>query len=406
MKRTKLPSMGASVLRELCRHDELTRQGIQSLLGVSGSTATRVVSYLLEAGLVESTVVSAGALGRPAEAISLSPTGMGAISISLSARETSMCLVSFTGEISDAITLPVTGETPYSEAVSSIADSVLLLLSRAKVRFSAIAGVGVSFGGSVSFTEGRIADATGFPSWRGKSIVQDLRVATGLQVAIDNDPVALTRALEWFGPPLDRPRFLCYADNGVAGCASGLSVPPLDAGLTAGRFGHVGGRVSGTSPCWCGLFDCLNTVASIRSLNQWATAKGVVNEGSTTIGLIDALERSAEGRSRLEIAGRALAESTIDACRVLGVSDYVLAGRLFDLSVVVRTASYEIMSSSQGVGFHGDFMPKALSRQGAQLAGAAVIADDVALSELVDMTNMSSSHDSSIAYRKGAKYNA
>lgn len=400
--RIKLPPSGVSVLRELCRHHELTRRDIQGLLDVSGSTVTRIATHLSEIGLTHSAVISEGNLGRPAEAIRLAPDGLGMLAVSMSARETSIALVALTGEVSDVSVLPVTAETPYEEAVTVVADAVRLLASTANQRFHALAGLGVSFGGSVSFRDGRIADASSFPDWRGKALAHDLEVATGIRTQVDNQPVAIIRALSWFGPTANHNRFLCFADNGLAGCVSPPLGPFPDNGLTSGNFGHVNGRDTGERQCWCGLYDCLNTIASLRMLAAWAAEHGLVDDHAAPAEVVAALEGSAEGRARLTLAGHTLTEHAIDACRVLGTSDYVLAGRLFDLSPTARTAAHEVMSSAQGAHFHGEFVPPGFAEKGSHLAAAAVIADGMSESDLVDVTPRSTTTASAPASRKGA----
>ncbi len=382
--RTKLPPMGASVLRELCQRKRLTIPDLQDLLDVSAPTMTRSVNQLIELGAISGTMKRQGGLGRPAKVLGLEPDGLACVAVSIAPRESSAALVSLTGETKDMLTLPITTETHYAEAVETTADAVRLLIGNNRGKIRALSGVGITFGGAVSFSEGRIAHTSSFPEWRGMPIASDVEAATRLQTFVDNHPVAILRAFSWFGPLTDHSRYLCFADQGVAGCVSGPGGPRPDNGLTSGAFGHVGGRDRGNRRCWCGAFDCLNTVGSLRSITTVAEEQGLVDSQARPGDIVKILEQSDEGRALLAEAGTSLVERTIDACRVLGISEYVLAGRLFEYSPTVREAASAVMSSTYGASFFGDFVSGALARDSYHLSAAAVGFDGMAESGFIE----------------------
>ncbi|WP_454299191.1 ROK family protein [Salana multivorans] len=385
MARTRLPKGGAATLQELCRHGELTRRELQGLLEVSGPTVTRVVAHLDELGLLEAEVVGDGALGRPAATIRLSESGLAAIVVSLTAPGTVVALASMSGTVTESLSVDVTAEVPYEAAVERISEAVTTLLGRARGRFRALAGVGISFGGAASFGEGRLTMPSGFPQWHGRALAADIQQLVGLPTFIDNQPVGYIRALRWFDPQGLEDRYLCFADYGIAGCSS-AGMPRPDRGVSTGGFGHLGGRVSGTEQCWCGLYDCLNTRASLRALRAWGARRDLVTPDAHIPEIVSALEADPEGREALEAAAGELVTATLDACRVLGLPGYLLGGALFDTSAVAREAATKAVEVNRRIAT-GSFLPTGWSNRGPFLSASAIVADGMALSGRIETLN-------------------
>jgi predicted NBD/HSP70 family sugar kinase len=383
MVRTKLPPTGAAALRELCRHGELTRRELQGLLEVSGPTITRTVSHLGDLGLLTTNVAGDGALGRPAEIIRLSADGLCVIAVSLTATGTTVTLASIAGEIVEAVEADVTAQVPYETAIERIGSAVRALVKRARAEFRATAGVGISFGGAASFGEGRLTTPSGFPQWHGRAIAADVETETGLAAFVDNQPVGYLRALHWYDAHPSDDRYLCFADYGIAGCANSEAMPRPDRGVSTGGFGHVGGRLVGAQACWCGLYDCLNTRASLRGLRMLAHRRGLVSAEASEREAVAALESDEEGHATLAEAGRELVATTIDACRVLGTSAYVLGGALLASSPTARAAAEEAIRAHLPH-FHGGFLPAVLVERGPVLSAAAILADGMALSGRIE----------------------
>ncbi|MFT3944763.1 MAG: ROK family protein [Ancrocorticia sp.] len=377
MARTKLPKGGLAALQELCRHGELTRRELQGLLEVSGPTITRVVSHLDELGLISAAVIGEGSLGRPAAAISLNPQGLGVIAVSLNSTGTTMVLASIGGTPIKDVTVDVSADVEYETAVERLSEAARGLFSSARTTFRAIAGIGISFGGAASFDEGRLTTPSGFPTWHGRALAADVRERTGLPTFIDNQPVGHIRAMRWYNDQEMDNRYLCFADWGIAGCSS-TGDPRRDRGVSTGGFGHMGGRLIGERPCWCGLYDCLNTRASLRGLHSWAVRDGLVPEDLPMSEIVGALEADSRGREALENAARELVFAGIDACRVLGIQGYILAGSLFDSSEVARSTAAQFLEDNKRL-VAGSFLPPNLAQRGAMLSAIAIAADGMAL---------------------------
>lgn len=364
------------------RHGELTRRELQGLLDVSAPKITRIVAYLDDLGLLSASVIGEGGLGRPAASIRLSDEGLCVIAISLTAPGTTVALVALTGKVLESFTIDVDAEVPYETAIERLVEASQTLLGRARDRFTAIAGVGISFGGAASFAEGRLTMPSGFPAWHGRALVMDVQNGVGLPTFVDNQPVGYIRAMHWYNDQASADHYLCFADYGIAGCSS-VGVLRPDRGVSTGGFGHVGGRPTGSDQCWCGLYDCLNTRASLRGLHQWGIRHGLLTEDAHITEAVPALEADPRGRAALTSAARELVTSTIDACRVLGIHGYVLGGGMFDVSTVVRSAAQEAVDAHKRIA-SGSFLPANLADRGPLLSAAAIVADGMASTGLIE----------------------
>ena len=382
MARTRLPKGGSAVLQELCRSGELTRRELQGLLDVSGPTITRTVAHLDELGLIATSVVGEGALGRPAATIRLSHDGLGALAISLTATRSRLALASLSGIVVEEVEIDATADVPYEIAVERVREASSQLLAHAHGRFRAMVGAGVSFGGAASFGEGRLTTPSGFPEWHGRPLAHDIEDALRLPTFIDNQPVGYIRAMRWYNDVALDDRYLCFADWGIAGCSS-TGYPRPDRGVSTGGFGHLGGQLEGEIRCWCGLYDCMNTRASLRGLRSWGARRGLVSENDLATEIVRALEADPSGRRALEAAAEELVFAAIDACRVLGINGYLLAGALFDTSTVARQAGQTVVDANRRIA-SGSFLPDNLAEAGPILSAVAIAADGMTQSQRIE----------------------
>ena len=70
--------------------------------------------------------------------------------------------------------------------------------------------------------------------------------------------------------------------------------------------------------------------------------------------------------------------SSIDACRVLGIHGYILAGSLFADSEVARSVARELVEENKRIAT-GSFLPPNLAQAGAILSATAIAADGMVL---------------------------
>lgn len=337
-----------SLLRELTRNSGVTRQALQTALKVSGPTVTRTILELTDLGILESTVTTAGAKGRPAETVDLAENGLCIIAVSIRAERATVSLVDARGRQVEVHGLPLGEETDYAEAVGLIGQAVLQLAGIAAARFRCLAGIGISFGGSADFSTGAITTPSAFQRWRGKPLARDLEFYTGLPSAIDNYSFALVGALNWFDASKAADFFLVVADYGIGGVSSIGDRAYLGSDHRPGGFGHIGSRRTGRLACHCGGYDCLAATSSVKTLDREAREKGLaVGPTRDLAELVRSLDAS-QGEAALSLltgaAGR-IAESALTLCRGMGFVSCVFGGVLFDCSPAACAAVEDVFAA-------------------------------------------------------------
>ena len=337
-----------SLLRELTRNSGVTRQALQTALKASGPTVPRPILELTDLGILESTVTTAGAKGRPAETVDLAENGLCIIAVSIRAERATVSLVDARGRQVEVHGLPLGEETDYAEAVGLIGQAVLQLAGIAAARFRCLAGIGISFGGSADFSTGAITTPSAFQRWRGKPLARDLEFYTGLPSAIDNYSFALVGALNWFDASKAADFFLVVADYGIGGVSSIGDRAYLGSDRRPGGFGHIGSRRTGRLACHCGGYDCLAATSSVKTLDREAREKGLaVGPTRDLAELVRSLDAS-QGEAALSLltgaAGR-IAESALTLCRGMGFVSCVFGGVLFDCSPAACAAVEDVFAA-------------------------------------------------------------
>lgn len=330
------------MVNRLVKHGGLTRQALQTAIGVSSPTMTRAIAELAETGLVVVNSGTAAGKGRPAETIDLAPDGLCSIGLSVHADTTTARLLDAGGNAVRRLDLPLTKDSPYAEAVATMGDAAMALASEAASRFAALAGIGISFFGAADYAAGAIADASAFPTWHYKPLARDIAVYTGLPAAIENYSVALASAVNWFDPEEPADFFLVIADYGIGGVSSIGGAPLRGASRRPAGFGHIGSLSHGERRCHCGGFDCLTTTASVRAIREDALDAGLIDGLRPDLGaMVAELDGSTEPQAKilLAAAGIRLAGAALNLSRGMGFPVCMLGGALFDHSAHARQAA-------------------------------------------------------------------
>jgi glucokinase len=138
-----------------------------------------------------------------------------------------------------------------------------------------IAAVGLATGGWVDARNGSIVYATdNLPGWTGTPVAEELAVASGLPVVVENDSNAAGVAEKAFGAGRGRSDFVCITlGTGVGGgCYSG-GVLNRGAHFLANALGHMPLIPDGI-PCNCGQRGCLEVYCNAAALQRYAGVAG------------------------------------------------------------------------------------------------------------------------------------
>ena len=157
-----------------------------------------------------------------------------------------------------------------AKPVDELADLVLELVPD----HARLLGVGVGASGPVDLRTGEILNRDTLPRFSGLDVAGGLQRRTGTPAWIDNDAVVAGLAEASWGAAAGSTSVLCITLGtgiGVALIVGGLPVRAADGQHPEG--GHVAVAGSG-SPCYCGLPQCWEQVASRTVLHRLRASLG------------------------------------------------------------------------------------------------------------------------------------
>ncbi len=161
-----------------------------------------------------------------------------------------------------------------------IADTVIELIERNGLSLSAIEAVGAGIPGLINPIEGICMGASNL-RWRNVKVAESLAEMLNIPVFIDNDVRMYVLGEALFGAGKEHQAVLGVTLG--TGIAAGLLVngrPFYGSKFIAGELGHI--HMQGeTAQCGCGMFGCLETVASATGLAR--QAKQLLAEGRASL---------------------------------------------------------------------------------------------------------------------------
>ncbi len=333
-RRVRLPLRTIGVLREFTIRSYSTQPELQNALSISPPTVFRAVEQLRELGILkEGDGIPSEARGRPPIALELKSNGLCVISLVIRSDKSWIYLVDAHGNVHHSNTIEISGDDPYEEALSLYTEEIEKLAKLACESFSVTAGVGISFGGSVDSTTGLLTKPSRFPDWRGRPLMEEISERTDFPCKVDNDTIALTRAVLWFSPADLPSSFLLLSVDfglGVGFCFDGQIYTGENRRVSSG-LAHTAAFGWSEEKCHCGRVGCLEMVLSIPGVISQAIENGVAlidtrNPRSIMpIETLESLAKEGEGSER---------EILIRTAQRLGVVGWTVA-HVLDLPMIV-----------------------------------------------------------------------
>jgi predicted NBD/HSP70 family sugar kinase len=357
-RRVRLPLRTIGVLREFTIRPYCTQPELQDALGISPPTVFRAVEQLRELGILkDGDGIPSEARGRPPTSLELQPNSLCIISMVIRTDQSWIYLVDEHGQVRYSETIKVSGDDPYERALHQYTEKIEKVASIARNDFAVTAGVGVSFGGSVDPQTGLLTKPSRFPDWHDRPLAKDLSGRTGFPCKVDNDTIALARAVLWFSPADLPSSFLLLSIDfglGVGLCMDGHIYTGEHRRVSAG-LAHTTAFGWSDKKCHCGRIVCLETVLSIPGVIRQARETGVTledTENPRSIKPIEILERLAKDGQE------SAREVLVKTAQRLGVVGWTVA-RVLDLPMIVFAGG---LIASSDVFWEG--LQEELERQG------------------------------------------
>lgn len=251
------------VLNVIREKQPISRIEIAELIGLEGSTVSKIVSRLVVGSFVYEEGVGEASPqgGRKKRYLHINPHKTCAIGVDFRQSGYTVALSDFRGSIQRSIDLP-TCPNPQ-EAVVAISRVIKKLLRSCKGE--SVEGIGVSLVGLVDPVEGVVLAGEGLGWGENVPVGALLRRTLDMDIPMYFENGAWLGALAetWFGKHARPPRNLVFLDIGE-GIGSGIIIRGQfyhGSVNGAGEFGHIPLHPDGPS-CSCGARGCLEAYAS------------------------------------------------------------------------------------------------------------------------------------------------
>ena len=246
------------VLNLIRRHQPLSRADLSRHSGLQRSTVSAIAEQLISERWVTEGMASDAPRGRKPTSLRLNSQRAGIFGVNVRPFVTNMALADLDGRflVQETTATPATPD----EFVDSVGRRIRELM----LQYPAMAyeGMGVSLPGRIDLSTQRFIFAPNL-GWKREDLKQQLELATGLTVELENEANVCALSEFWFGRHADNVRNLIAVavseGIGVGMVLNGQLVRG-PSGL-AGEFGHIS-IVENGPKCACGNHGCWEVYAS------------------------------------------------------------------------------------------------------------------------------------------------
>jgi len=334
--------------------DGTSRADLARVTGLSRSTASAIVTELLDAGLVEETRARReGGSGRPPIILAFSEDSFGILGLEFGASHLGAVLMDPRGQVLHRATLPhdVQGDPDGTmrAAHTLIGDALEAIDGRRVI------GLGLAVPCPLDNERPGELSARILPAWIGRRPAQEIEARWGLSVFVDNDANLGALAEHWWGAARDVD---CATYIKVAtGVGAGHIVDGRlfrGANGIAGEIGHTAVSGSAGRLCRCGLTGCLEAEVGSFALVLRAQERLDQHPESELSGIEDlelahilsaARNGDAFASELIAEAGRYLGVAVANLVNLMNPSRVVIGGRLATADSLLLTPLIHTMAS-------------------------------------------------------------
>ncbi len=290
---------------EMLRHfyfaGSLSCAELSVLTGRSLPLTTRLLTELLDEGLLVDSGLANSTGGRRPQTYALRPDAVHVLSVAMDQFITRIALMNADNQVVGAVADLEFDLAGDPQSLATLAGHLTHFLAQVPVPRETIAGIGIGMPGFVDVTKGLNHSYLRPPA--GHSIVSYLQQATDLPVFIDNDSSLIALAESRFGDGRGRANVLVVNVSwGIGlGMVLGGKLFRGDSGF-AGEFSHIP-VFTNNIMCACGKLGCLETEASLKIMVAKAAA-GIAGGRSTMLRQITQEHVEASAASIMQAAAK------------------------------------------------------------------------------------------------------
>jgi len=321
----------------------ISRIEIGKILGLSGSTVTRVVERLITEGVVIESGISPAHYGRKPINLSLNPDAYYCIGVNISKKSIHASLVDFAMGLKKSLRADIR-DLQSGEALIERVCALIEELLHALPHPERLLGIGVGVPGTVDFTSGDVLDF-GFTHHLARIPLRDiLEKRFNFKVMVDNN--ANTRALGelWFGYAAGcrNMAFVICSEGIGAGIISDGEIVRGKTNIT-GEIGHQVVLMDGR-PCACGKRGCVEAYCATDNIEAQAAEAGRPDADLRIICRL-AERNDPICAALIERVVKALATGVQNMVGMFSPELVVLSGTLFDACPTLFTRVVETINS-------------------------------------------------------------
>ncbi len=250
------------VLETIRSKGPLARPEIARMTGLSPSSITNIITYLLERDLVAGMgTIDSRDVGRKATLIRFNPSAHGIVAVNVEIDKANIALTDLAGNILVMRDLAFDRRTLDFEILGLIKKEITLLLEGDTVQRNGVIGMGLAVSGLVK-DEGRFVFSSSL-RWKGLSIKEQFESLFRIPVFIQNN--SKTKAIWALNKHVeDNDRNVIFLDLTMGiGIISFYDHRINEAVI--GELGHTTVKKDGP-PCFCGNRGCLELMCSVDAV--------------------------------------------------------------------------------------------------------------------------------------------
>ncbi|WP_430932143.1 ROK family transcriptional regulator [Saccharicrinis sp. 156] len=250
------------ILKLIKEKSQISRSELSRATGLTPPTITRIVNELVDSeGIAEYVGVGNSSGGRPPVIVKFKYESNCIIGIDLGATYIRGCLVDLNANFISEIQVPTEIERGFDSIIEKVVQ-VINKLQKRKEKDARIWGVGIGVAGLVHSETGIIESSPDF-GWSNVSLREVLEKKLDVPFFYDNSTRLMALCELKLGERQNLKNFTVI--NFGYGIASGLVIEGnLVKGYAgfAGEFGHIVVDTNSKVQCKCGMYGCLEALAS------------------------------------------------------------------------------------------------------------------------------------------------
>jgi len=260
----------STIVKILQGRDFCSRADLSRLTGLTQAAITKIITALMEMGIVSETGIIKGNGNRRSIGLKLNVEKYKVVGVKFSRSLFSVGVFDLSGKIyyqSESI-------CPKEERAETVIEHLKSMIRDAVSKFQNVVAIGLAVPGPYLRKEGRIALVTGRPTWHNINFFEAFQNEFSIPFFIEHDARAGALAAWWFDKKSNEANTLAYFLVGEGVGAGIIDRGSLQVGAVgaSSEVGHISIDVRGRR-CECGNYGCLELYCSELAVSKLARKK-------------------------------------------------------------------------------------------------------------------------------------